>query len=122
MTIENQPVKVFMLYGWYDPSTVPSLETYLLDSVDILSYWNHLPGLFMFKTRIDTVTLTAKLRHFFVNRNFMIAEVNPTNVNGLLPPPAWEWFRTPAPPYKTTSAASNSLARLFLPPQGGGTS
>lgn len=93
-------INCFLIYGLYEGVNVPALQRYLVDSFDILAYWNHLPLIYIVKTRLSVSELTAKLMPFFPNKLFLVAEIDTQNVNGFLPAASWEWFRTPAPPYK----------------------
>ncbi|CVI22773.1 hypothetical protein AGR1A_Lc80297 [Agrobacterium fabacearum CFBP 5771] len=99
---EENGVHCYAIYGEFDGVNFPALRQYILDSVDILSFWNHLPGLFLIKTKIELNTFTYKIAPFFGGKFFIVMQVNPSNVNGVLPLPAWEWFRTPAPPGKVS--------------------
>ncbi|MBB2904351.1 UNVERIFIED_ORG: hypothetical protein QE446_003494 [Rhizobium sp. SORGH_AS260] len=100
---KSNGVHCFLVYGLYEGVNVPALQRYLVDSFDILSYWNHLPLIYIVKTKLTVSELTAKLMPFFPNKLFLVAEIDATNVNGFLPPASWEWFRTPAPPYKVAA-------------------
>lgn len=112
MTIDKQNgVRCYVLYGLYEGMNVAALHQWMLDSVDILSYWNHLPLLYALKTKLDVTDLTNKLLPFFDSRFFVVLEVDPENVNGWMPKPAWDWFKIPAPPYK---ASGTSIARGLL--------
>jgi hypothetical protein len=64
---------------------------YLHDSRDIIAYWNYIPLVYCIKSYLSAEELTVKLRPFFPN-SFMIAEINPGNINGILPKEAWTWF------------------------------
>lgn len=86
-----------------------ALAQYLFDSVDILAFWNYVPLFYCVKSRLSATELTFKMQSFFPNGGFMIAELNPLNMNGVLPEEAWRWFylehhektRAPALPYVT---------------------
>lgn len=93
-------VKTYLIYGTYDGMNLMALGQYIVDSSDILSFWNHLPLLYAVKTRLTAMQLTQKLRPFFDGRFFIVTEINPDNINGWMPQAAWEWFTTPAPPVK----------------------
>jgi hypothetical protein len=105
-------VHCYLIYGLYEGVNVQALQRYLLDSVDILSVWNHLPLIYIVKTKLDVSGLSHKLLPFFQPNFFLVAKVDSESVNGWLPPEAWQWFRTPAPPYR---APTNRLTELYLP-------
>jgi hypothetical protein len=67
------------------------LTRYLHDSRDIVAYWNYIPLVYCIKSYLLADELTIKLRPFFPS-SFMIAEINPDNINGILPKEAWTWF------------------------------
>jgi hypothetical protein len=101
MSFEDQSgVHCYAIYGPGDDVNVGALKQYIVDSVDVLSFWNHLPSLYLIKTKVDLNTITYKLTPFYLGKFFIVMEINPGNVNGILPMPAWEWFRTPPPPTK----------------------
>lgn len=97
---EQNGVHCYAVYGEFDGVNVAALRQYILDSIDVLSFWNHLPGLFLIKTKVDLNVFAYKLGAFFGGKFFIVMQVNSNNVNGVLPLPAWEWFRIPAPPNK----------------------
>lgn len=98
-------VHCHVIYGMYEGMNVGAFHQYLADSVDILSYWNHLPLIYFVKTKLGPHELTAKLMPFFDKRLFIIAEADPDAISGWLPMNAWDWFKTPAPPYKAPRPA-----------------
>jgi hypothetical protein len=67
------------------------LTRYLHDSRDIIAYWNYIPLVYCIKSYLSADELTVKLRPFFPN-SYMIAEIDPGNINGILPKEAWTWF------------------------------
>ncbi|MBZ5760950.1 MULTISPECIES: hypothetical protein [Rhizobium] len=104
MTIdEDNGINCHMIYGLYENVNVAGFQRYLLDSVDILSYWNHVPLIYFVKTKLDTNELTVKLQDFFNKNLFVVAEIDPMSISGWLPMHSWDWFRTPAPLYKLPS-------------------
>jgi hypothetical protein len=96
-----------------------ALQQYLHDSADIVAYWNYIPLVYCIKSRLTATELTYKLRPF-LPQGYMVAEINPQNLNGVLPP-AWDWFylnhheknRPPAPP--SLGLGRLSLAALGVP-------
>jgi hypothetical protein len=86
-------IRIYMITFFVDPQTnLPTLHQYLTDSVDVLGYWNYIPLVYCVKTRLDATQLSTKFAPFFPS-GFMIAEINPNNLNGrLVPEEAWKWF------------------------------
>lgn len=107
-------VHCYLIYGMYEGMNFEAFQQYLVDSVDILSYWNHIPLVFMVKTKLSVHELTTKLMPFFQKRLFLVIEVDQENVSGWMPMQAWEWFRVPAPPAKAPNRPA-SLYSLFAP-------
>jgi hypothetical protein len=69
-----------------------TLTRYLHDSRDIIAYWNYIPLVYCVKSYLSATELAAKLQSYFPLGNFMIAEINADNMNGILPQDAWSWF------------------------------
>jgi hypothetical protein len=67
------------------------LTRYLHDSRDIIAYWNYIPLVYCVKTYLTSLELTERLRPYLPGQ-FMIAEINEFNINGILPREAWSWF------------------------------
>jgi hypothetical protein len=74
---------------------VDALTQYLYDSSDIIAFWNYIPLAYCVKSRLTAAELRSKLRPFFGSNGFMVAEINPQNIDGFLPQAAWEWFYLP---------------------------
>ncbi|MDG4670877.1 hypothetical protein P9A16_07065 [Shinella sp. 838] len=108
-------VYTYFIYGAYDGMNLMALGQYIVDSADILSFWNHLPVLYAVKTRLSALDLTQKLRPFFDGRFFIVAEIDSSNMNGWMPREAWDWFKTPAPTVKPSSPPSWVADILGLP-------
>ncbi len=114
---KSNGINCHLVYGLYEGVNVPAFQRYLLDSVDILSYWNHLPLIYLVKTRLTPHELTTKLIPFFNNKLFIVAEINVENVGGWLPAPAWEWFRSPAPLQKSAPQTRTLFGGLLATPK-----
>ena len=82
-------------------SMLVALHQYIMDSKDFIGYWNHIPFVYAVKTYLDAHVLSAKLRSILTT-SFLVAEIDPYNLGGLLPRSAWDWF-------------SHSHAQLSLP-------
>jgi hypothetical protein len=116
----NGNVKVYCItFGVLDVN-LGALQQYLYDSTDIIAFWNYIPLVYCIKTRLLASDLILKLRPFFPHGTFMVAEVNPNNLNGILPQEAWHWFYLNHHE-KTHPPALSYAASLFpfLPPPKG---
>lgn len=116
MNDAERGIRTYMIYGMYNNMNTAAFHQYLIDSIDILSYWNHMPLLYFVKSRSTPFEMAAKIRPFFGGTWFIVNEVVPGAGDGWLPKPAWDWFTTPAPNEKTTSSPRQQLADLFVPP------
>jgi hypothetical protein len=85
-------VKVYIITFGVKDVNLAALNQYLFDSADIIAFWNYVPLVYCVKSRLTATTLTLKLRPFFPQETYFVAEINPKNVDGLLPLAAWEWF------------------------------
>ena len=120
-------VKVYIMVFGALGVNLASLNQYLFDSADIIAFWNYVPLVYCVKSRLSATELTLKLRPFFPNGLYLIAEVNRSNMDGLLPKPAWEWFyldhhekhRPPALPpanWNATIGGSPALSSIMGSP------
>lgn|SRR5665213_1018647 len=71
---------------------VSSLQRYIMDSKDIVAYWNHIPLVYAVKNYQSLPILRQKLQGILGNNQFLIAQIYPHQVDGLLPRAAWDWF------------------------------
>jgi hypothetical protein len=60
----------------------------------IVAYWNYLQLVFCVKTQMSAKELAELFEDAAVHA-FLVAEIDPTNVNGRLQRAAWEWFKEP---------------------------
>jgi hypothetical protein len=111
-----------------NPDVLTALHRYIMDSKDFVGYWNYMPFVYIVKTYESLPVLREKFRYIFRNGSFMLAEISPNNVDGLLPREAWDWFwhshgqlslaevlaksQLP-PPAAGLGGGSNMLARLL---------
>lgn len=86
------PVRVYIINGTFAQVNIPAFAQYLYDSADIIAYWNYIPLVYCVKSRLTATELAQKLMSFFYPAHFLIGEVNAQNLNGILPPDAWQWF------------------------------
>jgi hypothetical protein len=100
-----------------------ALTRYLHDSRDIIAYWNYIPLVYCVKSYLSASELVDRLQPNLL-RSFMIAEINPENLNGILPQEAWSWFymehhekRALPPSLAGTLGVLGSLSPYPLPPK-----
>jgi hypothetical protein len=119
--MNNGGVKVYIVtFGVMDVN-IAALNQYLFDSSDIIAFWNYVPLVYCVKSRATATDLAVKLTPFFPRGTFFIAEINPGNVNGILPKPAWDWFylphhekhRAPVPPAPPFGGLGSALTGAF---------
>lgn len=112
------PVRTYLLaFNQFDAKiNLASLERYLLDSVEILGYWNHLPYIFFVKSRLLATDIAARLNSFFPGSVFMLVEVNANNMNGIMPQPAWQWFYADHSVKRPSGWGANSLSSISFQP------
>ena len=87
----NEKPKTYIINFYAADVNLWQLTRYLHDSRDIVAYWNYIPLVYCIKSYLSAEELASKLMPFFP-RPFMIAEINPGNINGILPEEAWTWF------------------------------
>lgn len=103
----------------FDPAD-PSLNArvvhqYIADSKYIDGWWHWLPSVYIVRTKVGQILLSAQLRIVFGMSPHLVLPVNdPTKGTGVLDPEAWEWLNTLGAPKPGT----NALTDLLLPPTG----
>ena len=88
----NEKPKTYIINFYAKDVNLWQLTQYLHDSRDIIAYWNYIPLVYCIKSYVLAGELALKLQPYFPRGTFMIAEINPDNINGFLPPEAWTWF------------------------------
>lgn len=69
-----------------------SFHRYLTDSREIIKFWNYIPLSYFVKSYLTATTLQDRVGAFVPMGFYIVAEVNPFNINGRLPTAAWDWF------------------------------
>ncbi|MEY9573000.1 hypothetical protein ABIE88_000576 [Bradyrhizobium diazoefficiens] len=97
-----------------DKVNLSVLHQYLNDSVDIQGFWNYVPLVYCIKSPLNATELTHKLTPFFA-AGFVVAEINPQNLDGRLPAgqTAWQWFYQPPTPKHTLLGGLGSLLEVY---------
>jgi hypothetical protein len=94
-------------------------ENFLRYDPAILGFWNYIPLVYLVKTNIGSANeLATRVRNYLGGNHCLVAEINPYNVDGWLPKPAWDWFYSPPEKQLTSSGLGEAFATN--PPQGGG--
>ncbi len=91
---DAREIKTYIIVFWAEGVNLAALQRYLFDSADIVAYWNYIPLVYCVKSTLSATELSAKIS-VFMTWGFAVAEINPQNINGTLPPAAWEWFYLP---------------------------
>ena len=80
-----------------DPSSpmidIDGLKSFITTSQNIISWWNHIPLVFLVTTDLDADGLSEKVRPFTGKTRFLVMEVNPAECEGSLPRRSWQWIR-----------------------------
>ncbi len=85
-------VKIYSINFWAEGVNFGAIQQYLYDSSDIIAYWNYIPLLYCVKSNLSSTELAEKLSHFIPSNNFLVAQIDRSNMNGVLPQSAWDWF------------------------------
>jgi len=79
-----------------DPSSpmidIDGLRSFITTSQEIVSWWNHIPLVFLVTSDLDADGLSEKVRPFTGKARFLVMEVNPAESEGSLPKPSWQWI------------------------------
>src|SRR5262249_20507774 len=70
-------------------------ENFLRYDPEILGFWNYIPLVYLVKTNLSVSDLASRVRTHLRGNQCLVAEINLYNVDGWLPKPAWDWFRSP---------------------------
>lgn len=75
-----------------DTDLLTSLHRYIMDSKDVVAYWNYIPLVYIVKSYESLFMLRNKLCEILRKKPFLITQIQPSQADGLLPKEAWEWF------------------------------
>lgn len=100
----------FYVQNWTE-NRFRSFEYFLRSHPAILGYWNYIPLVYLVKSRYNASQLAQFVKPYFGDGHFLVVQVDPTNVDGWLPQPAWEWFW--AQPEKPAPVSSQGLGGLL---------
>jgi hypothetical protein len=92
MTVSPAGPKTYIITFGVSGVNINSLHQYLFDSADVVAFWNYIPLVYCIKSHLSSTELASKLKPFFAQDPYLIAEVNVQNLNGVLPKEAWDWF------------------------------
>jgi hypothetical protein len=75
-----------------NPEVTGALHRYIMDSKDFVGYWNYIPLVYIVKSYETISVLREKLRYILTGGGFLLAEISSSNIDGLMPREAWDWF------------------------------
>ncbi|PDS79164.1 hypothetical protein [Rhizobium sp. L43] len=88
-------VKAYILTFFAPGLEISRVNGAILNSPYLLKYWNYLPGVYCLTSAHPIGELRAHFEPLFGYSNFLIAEINPFNIDGRLSSSeAWKWFYT----------------------------
>jgi hypothetical protein len=86
----------------------------------ILAFWNYLPLVYCVKSFASSTDLTQRLDRYMKDAQFLVAEINVRNINGMLGAEAWQWFYEPVQTQRPLAGSQYPLlppAQSSQPPQ-----
>jgi hypothetical protein len=96
----NETKTYMLVFDFSDGDIAPEqINQYISDARDIEAWWNHMPLVYVIRSRSTPKALTDKLVRAGNGAKFLLAEIDSTNMNGLLPKVAWDWFTVRDPAY-----------------------
>lgn len=102
-------IRTYIITFFGPSANLAGFTHFLTSRTDLFKgYWNHIPLVYFVKSEYDAGTLADYLQNFFPEGMYVIAEVNPSNLNGRLPKDAWNWFYSPP-----TSVVSGGISSLL---------
>ena len=75
-----------------DTDLVSSLHQYIMNSKDLIAYWNYIPLVYIVKSYNSLPELRDKFKSILGKHQFLIAEISGAHLDGFLPKAAWDWF------------------------------
>ena len=91
----NQHKKMYLItYSTdmnFDNNLVRKRMNYLLNMRHIIDWWYYVDNTYLVTCTLDVNRLFNEI-YPYINRNFLIIEVKPENIRGLLPKEAWDWI------------------------------
>ncbi len=108
--MNGQPFKIYSITFVASGVNLGLFENFLRYDPVILGFWNYIPLVYLVKTNVATAAeLSVLVRNQLMGNHCLVAEINPSNVDGWLPKPAWEWFRSPP---EKSSSLGDTFGRL----------
>ncbi|MBY3168699.1 hypothetical protein [Rhizobium laguerreae] len=114
-------LKTYIITFFAPQLSVENANRWIMSSPYVVSYWNYLPLIYCIKSGASVHELRVHFEPLFGFQNFLIAEINPYNLSGRLPPDAWSWFTQnhyqPPPVFPGAQVPPNQPSGLpALPP------
>lgn len=86
---------VYIVNFLVNSANLHDFEEFLRTSTIVRGYWNYIPLCYCFRCDYDIHNVTKIVGEYFPSGNFMVAKLDPFQVNGVLPKGAWDWFYHP---------------------------
>lgn len=79
----------------FDPHKVDAnqLHSIIDQSRLFLSWWHYVGSTYLVKSEFSSSDITDEIIKKWPKNRFFVAEIDPYNYNGWLPPKAWEWIK-----------------------------
>jgi hypothetical protein len=107
-------LRTYMLTFSVDGANLPTLEHFIKNSTVIVGYWNYIPYVYCLKSYSTATDLARIFDVVFPKGNFIIVEINPSNLDGRLVQGAWGWFYEPVSALPLTPSGLSPLSPLGL--------
>jgi hypothetical protein len=105
-----EPVATYLLaFDASDKIKLYSIHTYLRDNKHIESWWNHLPGVYIFNSKRQLGELQSDFFPFFAGNYYLVIRVIPQLAAGFLPKNAWDWLNSGGNPLQPSLPFGNIL-------------
>jgi hypothetical protein len=99
--------KTYIITFYAPGIDISILNRIMLESETIDAFWNYIPLVYCVKSLNTAAALRGYFAQHFGGANYMIAELNPHNIDGWLPQEAWAWF------YRDVEEQKRDKARLL---------
>lgn len=69
------------------------IHRYITTSPQVTDWWHYLPNVYIVSTGMTIQIMTQSMTRDFPGMRFFISRIDPSEVNGILPQKAWDWFK-----------------------------
>jgi hypothetical protein len=91
---DPRPIKTYVL-NFFQPNpnwNIQGLHNYIRESKAFVGWSNRLPMVYYLMSRLTAPEIRTRLVPIFAGGNFIVAEIDRFNMDGLMPQDAWDWF------------------------------